>query len=316
MGIDTATESRQYPSRLFYMDLLLKEAKRTADSGKSLDEILDQVRVIWTVKNREAVLTQLELHLPEKYSRQFADHLQQPVTEALSDLVDASEHLEGRARHSADCAVSRINKYLRPENQLVVIAPWMKSTRLFRAKSVTRTLSGIDDLSPYANLLVRMYRDHQIDETLKLIARTPAAAAQIVPLELNYLFEGYYEVFKLPEGRDHLEFQYRRRKYFAMIAARVLIVGNQSIPAELMRSMPEIFSWAIEDIDDPANEPMLTWLVVENSDNPEVLWSAIRTARRRQMYAALSRAMDAARLLLTKHEGVLLIPHDVNVSPK
>lgn len=306
LDTDDKGESREYPSRLFFMDMLLKEVQKAGESGKSLDEVLDQLRVIWTARNREAVLGQLENHLGRRRSIRFPDELQLLVANALSDLVRSAEDLGPGDRQKADLAVSRIIKYLDPPNQLDVIAPWFQESRKFRMRAVMRTLRTVEDLTPYSDYLVRQYRTYPLTEILMLIARTPDAASLISSAELDPYFSAYISSFKTGE-----RFPNRSNKYFAMIAARVLIIGNQPIPAELLRSVPEVFSWAIEEIGDPVHEPMLIWIIVENHDNPEVLWSAIRTANRRFMPKALARGLETARQLLASDQGVLPVPPEI-----
>lgn len=301
-GTLPGSESREYPSRLFYMDLLLKEVQKASEAHKSIDELLDQIREIWTAPDRTAVLHQLENHLGGRYDRRFPNDLQVPVADALSDLIRAADDQPRGSRHKADLTVSRIIKYLDPHLQLEVIAPWFRDPRPFRAKTVMRSLARADDLAPVADMLVYYFRTYADTNMLRLVAHTPGAAVQIFPEELNPYFNRYitrYTYGKLPS---------RSLKYFAMLAARVLVVGGQPIPSRLFQVVPEVFSWAIEHIGDPDLEGMLIWLITEHPDNPEVLWSAIRTSGHHFMNRALGKALDAAHQLLLKEEGVLLLP--------
>lgn len=293
MTLGDTEQSREYPSRLFFVDRLRLEVKKVEESGKSLSDVLDQLSVIWTAENREAVLSFVENQIRDRRSGRFQDELQQPVADALIYLVQAAEYEAPRHRQSADLAVSRIIKFLDPEHQLEVIAPWFQDSRKFRVGAVLRTLRKIDDLSPWADYLVQVFRMYRLPEVLRLIARTPAAARLIHPLELNQYFQAYITGFKLERW-----FPDRSHKYFAMVAAKVLILGEQTIPAELLRSMPEVFSWAIDDIGDPVHEPMLVFLIVENHESPELIWSALRTANRRSMPKALALALEKAESLL------------------
>lgn len=306
----TSSESREYPSRLFFMDLLLKEVQKSGEAGTSLNDVLDQLRVIWAARNREAVLTRLENHASRHTSYRFPDEMQGPVADALSDLMRAADDLKPGDRQKADFSISRIVRYLDTPHQLYVLAPWMEDTRRFRENTVIRTLRAVKDLSPYAEYVVNYYRKYEKFETLQVIARSTAASALIEPVELAEYFNRYFIHFK---SKDR--FHSKSDKYQAMIAARVLIVGNRSIPSELIEHIPEIFTWAIEHIGDPAYEPLLTWLVVENPENPEVLWSAVRTANRHFMENALEQALNAARSLLLREEGVFILPPEFNNEP-
>lgn len=291
------------------MDLLLKEVLKSGESGKSLTEVLDQLRVIWTAKNRDAILTRLENHAGRQHSYRFPDEMQGPVADALSDLMQAADTLKPGDRQKADFSVSRIVKKLDTPHQLYVLAPWLESSRRFRENTVMRTLRSVDDLSPYAEYVVRYYRNYGQLDTLRLISRSPAAAALIEPSELVEYFNEYLNRF-----RSSTLYRDKSAKYRAMIAARMLIVGNRTIPSSFLQTVPEIFTWAIENIGDPAYEPMLLWLIVENPDNPEVLWSAVRTANRHFMGRALEKALDGARRLLLNEENVLVLPIDSAMS--
>lgn len=303
LDVKTRTESREYPSRLFFMDLLLKEVQKSAESGKSLTEVLDQLRVIWTAKNRDAILTRLENHASRLHGYRYPDDMQGPVADALSDLMQAADTLKPGDRQKADFSVSRIVKYLDTPHQLYVLAPWLESPRRFRENTVMRTLKSVEDLSPYAGYVVRYFRNYGDTNTLRLISQSPAAAALIEPSELTEFFNDYLRHF-----RSSAHYRDKTAKYRAMIAARILIVGDRTIPSSFLQTVPEIFTWAIENISDPAYEPMLLWLIVENPDNPEVLWSAVRTANRHFMGRALEKALDAARRLLLNEENILVLP--------
>lgn len=293
MDLNTYPESREYPSRLFYLDLLYKVVKKAEAAGKTQEELLEMVREIWISPNREAVLSQLEQHLMGRDSHRFPDDMQEPVRDALVDLVHSSVGLSKGQRQSADNAVVRLVKYLDPSHQIEVISPWLESTRKFRMNAVLRTLKRVDDLNPFADYLVQQFRQDKYSEYFKLISRTPNAAAQVTSEELQPYFNAYITNFK-----NRLHDPNKTTKYFAMIAARTLIIGDRPIPASQMNAVPEVFSWAIEDIGDPQYEPMLTWLIIEHPSNPEVLWSAIRTANRRFMSSSLVRGLEAAKELL------------------
>lgn len=305
VDVETRSESREYPSRLFFMDLLLKEVQKAGEAGKTLDEILDQLRVIWSARNRDAILTRLENHARRSNQYKFPEEMQGPVADALSDLMQAAEALKPGDRQKADFSVSRIVKYLDTPHQLYVLAPWLESSRRFRENTVMRTLSAVEDLSPYADYVVGYFRKYKAFGTLYLISKHPAASAQIDPHEVVEYFNNYLTYF-----RSKTFYRDKDAKYQAMIAARVLIVGNRSIPPNFLETIPETFSWAIEHIGDPAYEPMLIWLIGEHPNNPEVLWSAVRTANRHFMSRALEKALDAARRLLLTEEGVMVLPFE------
>lgn len=307
LDVQASSESREYPSRLFFMDLLLKEVQKSGEAGKSLDEVLDQLRVIWTVKNRDAILTRLENHARRPRTYRFPDDMQGPVADALSDLMHAAETLKPGDRQKADFSVSRIVKYLDTPHQLYVLAPWLESSRRFRENTVMRTLNRVDDLTPYADYVVGYFRKYRDFGTLRLISQHPAASAYIEPQEVLGYFNDYLEHF-----RSNNRYRDKGAKFQAMIAAKVLIVGNRTIPSQFLETIPEIFTWAIEHIGDPAYEPMLIWLIGEHPNNPEVLWSAVRTANRHFMGRALEKALKAARKLLLNEENVLVLPIMLN----
>lgn len=293
-------ESREYPSRLFFMDLLAKEARKTSGTGRTLTEVLDQMRVIWKVEHRDRVFNQLEFFLGKRHSYRFPDELQLPVTSALYDMVRSAETLPKGDRHRTDTAVSKFVRYLDVESQLEILEPWFNDSRVFRTKTVLRTLQRVEDLSPYADYLVEKYRDMGNFDILRLISRTPNAAAQITADELD----GYFERYE----NHSSSYSLGGMKYHGMIAAKVLVIGDNPIPPELLTRVPVLFSWAIEEIGDQAYESLLIWIILENLENPEVLWSAIRCANRMLMPRALEHGIDAARNLLFRDEGILLLP--------
>lgn len=225
------------------------------------------------------------------------------VTDALVDLVNAAESLRPGDRQKADFAVSRLIWHLEPSAQMRVLSPWLTSTREYRQNTVMRSLNRQTDMSPWADFAVDCFRRNRTIESLKIIAGSPAASALIDHTELQDYFTTYITQFRgRPKYPDKLA------KYEAMIAGRVLVVGGRSIPSDLLALVPEIFSWAIEQIGDPAYEAMLVWLVGEHPDNPEVLWSAVHTANRHFMQRALEKALEAARQLLLQEEHVLVFP--------
>lgn len=303
-------ESRAYPSPEFFEDRLRIEVEKAYTTVKSLDEALAQLRVIWGVKNREAVLAFIENLRPR---RQFAlpEDVQPEVAGALKDLVDATNGLPSGHRHNADQAVSRLLKYLSPSLQIDIIWPWMQETRKFRVSTVLRTMTVLEDLDPYADYLVHQYRSLGTLDLLRQVARTPEAARLISPDELSGYFDAYIEEFKGGTDNPNIPARSMLRlspdklaKYSAMIAAKVLIVGGQTIPVGWLRTVPEVFSWAMDDISDRKHEDLLVFLIVENHESPELLWSAIRTARRLNLASALERGLEAARLLvgIPEHE--------------
>lgn len=301
-------ESREYPSRLFYMDLLLKEVQKAGESGKTLDEVIDQLREIWTARNRVAVITQLEYHLDRRRDDATFQQAQDLIGTVLLDLVLVADRLKKGDRYKVDLTVNRLIGYLEPEQRLQVLEPWFQESRKFRINAVRRAFRSIDNLESVAHVLVDHYRADRDVEMLKLIARTPNAAEYIQPDELDSYFTAYINNFK----SDELYSQDRKyTKYYAMLAAKVLIIGNNSIPPQMMRASPEVFSWAIDEIGDPVHEAMLIWLIAESPNNPEVLWSAIRTSGRRFMSNALDRALQAAHQLLWDEEGVIVLQTDI-----
>lgn len=309
LDTETRDESREYPSRLFFMDLLLKEVQKSAASSKTLPELLDQLRVIWTVPNRDAVLTQLETHANRYTGYTFPEEMQGPIAEALSDLLHIADELLPGDRQKADFSISRIVQYLDKPHQMYVLAPWLRSKRRYRENTVMRTLMDVRELDPYAEYVVRYFRNYQEIKTLRLISTSRAASALIEPADLQNYFTYYLRDFReQDEDRD------KGAKYRAMIAAKVLIVGERTIPPLWLEEFPEIFSWAIEHIGDLAYEPMLIWLIGEHPDNPEVLWSAVRTARQHFMNRALEKALENAQQLLLKEEGVMILRLDLKKS--
>lgn len=290
------------------MDLLIKEVQKASESGKTLGEVIDQLRVIWTATNRIAVLTQLEYHLNKQRDDETSQKARDLVATVLLDLVLVADRLKKGDRYKVDLTVSRLIGYLEPNQRLKILEPWFRDSRKFRINAVRRTFRGISDLSSVADVLVDHYRaDHDLD-ILKLIARTPRAAEYIHADELIPYFDKYIDNFKSGNPYDESK---KFTKYFAMIAAKVLIIGNRSIPPKIMRAAPEVFSWAIDEIGDPAHEAMLIWLIVESPDNPEVLWSAIRTSGRRFMSNALDRALESAHQLLWEEESIIVLRSDV-----
>lgn len=290
------------------MDLLLKEVQKASESGKTLAEVIDQLRVIWTARNRIAVLTQLEYHLNRSRDDETFEKARDLIATVLLDLVLVADRLKKGDRYKVDLTVNRLIGYLEPDQRLQVLEPWFRDSRKFRINAVRRAFRGINDLTPVADVLVDHYRADNDLEMLKLIARTPKAAEYIRPVELQPYFTAYVDAFK--SGEPYSESR-KYSKYFAMLAAKVLIIGNQSIPPQIMRSAPEVFSWAIDEIGDPTHEAMLIWLIVESPENPEVLWSAIRTSGRRFMSNALDRALESAHQLLLDEEGIIVLRSDV-----
>lgn len=291
------------------MDLLLKEVQKSGEASKTLPELLDQLRMIWTVPNRDAVLTQLENHANRHTGYKFPEEMQGPIADALADLLRVSDELMPGDRQRADFSISRIVQKLDQSHQLYVLAPWLTSRRRFRENAVMRTLMSVKNLTPYAEFVVRYFRHYQDIKTLRLISTSTATSALVEPEELKPYFIHYHESFRL-RHTDHD----KGAKYCAMIAAKVLIVGERTIPPMFLEHFPEIFSWAIEHIGDPAYEPMLIWLIGEHPDNPEVLWSAVRTSRQHFMSRALAKALESARQLLLVEEGVLMLPTNLTGS--
>lgn len=290
------------------MDLLLKEVQKASESGKTLDEVIDQLRVIWNARNRIAVLTQLEYHLNNQPDDATAKAVRDLVATVLLDLVLVADRLKKGDRYKVDLTVNRLIGYPAPEQRLQILEPWFQDSRKFRINAIRRAFRGISDLASVAHVIVDHYRADKDIEILKLIARTPKAAEYIQPAEMESYFTAYINNFKSDEGYSQ---DRKYTKYFAMLAAKVLIIGNQSIPPKIMRSAPEVFSWAIDEIGDPAHEAMLIWLISESPDNPEVLWSAIRTSGRRFMSNALDRALETARQLLLEEEGIIVLRSDI-----
>lgn len=288
----------QYPSREFFTNLLEREVANSAEFGKTLEETLAHLKEIWATPNRGAVLTRLENYIPRRHPRQFPDDMQHHVAKALKYLMRVADNQDPGQRHSADLAVSRLIKFLDPKLQLKVVSPWMVSNRKFRMQTVLRTLAVTDNLSHHADHLVRYHRILPSTQTLRLIARTPEAARQMFPEEIDPYMDAYLADFKSGGA-----FPDKVAKYHAMLAAKVLIIGEQSIAPDLLRLIPELFSWAIDHIGDPQYEPLLVFLIVENHKSPELLWSAIRTANRQSMPKALERGLEAAKILLKEESG-------------
>lgn len=300
-------ESRAYPSPLFFEDRLRIEVEKAQSTVKSLDEALAQLRVIWAVRHRDAVLSFIENQRP-RHTFRLPEEVQPQVAEALADLVDATNGLPPGQRHSADQAIRRLIKMLDSKRQMEIIWPWMQETRKFRVATVMSTIMTLEDTNPYADYLVRQFRDG-FPNLLNVLAKTPEAAQQIAPEELEMYFDLYVKSFKPADVDDtnstRRTFGFgfdKSSKYFAMLAAKVLIVGGNTIPVGWLRSIPEVFSWAIDQLADPDHESMLVFLIVENNESPELLWSAIRTAQRLNMPLALERGLDAARALLNMPE--------------